>query len=278
MDSRRRAFLTTGLLGAGAAALSACTPSAAPSAGSTTTARTTASPTPAASGSPSATPSARPTITTPPKPPAPYLSLPGKHFSFDDPRSPWVVVNKRRPLRPVDFVPPDLRQPAVSTSASGELALVNATTATAAESMFAAASADGVGLVLASGYRSHATQLRLYGSYAAARGTADADTASARPGFSEHQTGWAFDLEDSGGACAFLPCFADQPAAQWAAARAAEFGFIVRYRMDQEHVTGYLAEPWHLRYIGVAAALDMRRKGIKNLEDYFGIPAAPGYL
>ena len=62
------------------------------------------------------------------------------------------------------------------------------------------------------------------------RGQADADTASARPGYSEHQTGWAFDIGDGGGACSFQPCFAEQPAAVWAQDNAHRFGFVVRYR------------------------------------------------
>ncbi|QTF72260.1 M15 family metallopeptidase [Arthrobacter woluwensis] len=275
MEPRRRDLLRAGLLGAGALGLAACSP--------TTPPQGSASASPAAAGGISASgsrapsPSASAVPTPKPTPVAPYLSLRGPRHSFEDPRSPWVVVNKHRPLKPVDFAPQDLRAPAVAATATGELALVNATTATAAEKMFAAASQDGVGLVLASGYRSYTTQVGLYQSYANARGTASADTASARPGYSEHQTGWAFDIGDSGGACAFVPCFASTPAAIWAAKRAHEFGFIVRYQMGLEGVTGYLAEPWHLRYIGPEAARDMRARGIKTLEQYFGLPSAPGY-
>jgi len=275
MEPRRRDLLRAGLLGAGALGLAACSPTTPPQ-GSATASGTAAGGV-SASGSRPPSPSVSPSPSVKPVPKAPYLSLSGARHSFDDPRSPWVVVNKHRPLRPVDFIPPDLRAPAVASTAQGELALVNATTATAAEKMFAAASQDGVGLVLASGYRSYTTQVGLYQSYADARGTASADTASARPGYSEHQTGWAFDIGDSGGACAFVPCFASQPAAVWAARRAHEFGFIVRYQMDMEAVTGYLAESWHLRYIGVEAAQDMHSRGIKTLEQYFGLPSAPGY-
>ena len=112
-------------------------------------------------------------------------------------------------------------------------------------------------MTLASGYRSYGTQVVTYNGYVAARGQADADTASARPGYSEHQTGWAFDIGDGGGACGFQPCFADQPAAVWAKANGHRFGFVVRYPWMFHPITGYYYEPWHLRYIGVEAATDM---------------------
>jgi zinc D-Ala-D-Ala carboxypeptidase len=212
-----------------------------------------------------------------PVPPSAAASLPGQ-FSLTDPASPWVVVNKHRPLQPADYAPADLVQPNVPVTASGQARLLNSTTAAAAEVMFAAAARDGVVMVLASGYRSYATQVATYNGYVAARGQADADTASARPGYSEHQSGWAFDIGDGGGACGFEPCFADQPAAVWAKANGHRFGFVVRYPLMFHLITGYYYEPWHLRYIGVEAATDMVRRGINTVEEYFGLEAAPGYV
>lgn len=188
------------------------------------------------------------------------------------------MVNKHRPLKPANYVPADLVQPRVALAVSGEAALLNRTTAAAAERMFAAAAAAGVTMTLASGYRSYATQTATYNGYVSARGRAAADTASARPGYSEHQTGWAFDIGDGGGACSFQPCFAEQPAAAWAKANAHRFGFVVRYPWMLHPVTGYYYESWHLRYIGVEAATDMKKRGIGTLEEYFGLEAAPGYL
>ena len=188
-----------------------------------------------------------------------------------------MVVNKRRPLKPANFTPRNLVQPRISLAVTGEAALLNRTTAAAAEKMFAAAAADGVSMTLASGYRSYATQAATYNGHVSARGQAAADTASARPGHSEHQTGWAFDIGDGGGACAFQPCFAEQPAAVWAKANAHRFGFVVRYPWMFHQITGYFYESWHLRYIGVEAATDMRKRGIATLEEYFGVGAAPGY-
>ncbi|MEN8581689.1 M15 family metallopeptidase [Burkholderia sp. RS01] len=187
------------------------------------------------------------------------------------------MVNKHRPLKPANYVPADLVQPRVALAVSGEAALLNRTTAAAAERMFAAAAAAGVTMTLASGYRSYATQTATYNGYVSARGQAAADTASARPGYSEHQTGWAFDIGDGGGACSFQPCFAEQPAAVWAKANAYRFGFVVRYPFMLHPITGYYYESWHLRYIGVEAAADMKKRGIRTLEEYFGLKAAPGY-
>jgi zinc D-Ala-D-Ala carboxypeptidase len=188
------------------------------------------------------------------------------------------VVNKHRPLAPADYVPKDLVQPLVLLTATGEAALLNSTTAAAAEQMFTAAAREDVVMTLASGYRSYTTQAATYNGYVASRGQAEADTASARPGFSEHQTGWAFDIGDGGGACGFQPCFAGQPAAVWAKANAYRFGFVVRYPLMFHEITGYYYEPWHLRYIGVEAATDMMKRGINTLEEYFGLGAAPAYL
>nr|WP_261792499.1 M15 family metallopeptidase [Arthrobacter sp. PM3] len=253
--------------------------SATPPAGAAASASATSGPVPAGgtAAAPSPSAAAAPTSAAPPATP-PSAAAPGPKHSLTDPRSPWVVVNKHRPLTPAAFVPPDLVRPAVRLATSGEAALLNSTTAAAAVKMFAAAAADGVVLTLASGYRSFATQTATYGSYVRSRGQAEADTASARPGYSEHQTGWSFDIGDGGGACSFQPCFAGQPAAVWAKANAHRFGFVVRYPWMLHDITGYFYEPWHLRYIGVEAARDMSTRGIGTLEEYFGLPAAPGYL
>lgn len=293
----RRAFSRLLLAGTGLAALSACTPAQSftpsgtpgptPGTGtgsSTPTAAASAS-TPPASSSSAPVPESTATATQAPSrvPPSsaarpPSAAAPGPQHSLSDPTSPWVIVNKHRPLSPATFVPPDLARPAVRRATSGEAALVNSTTAAAAERMFAAAAADGVIVTLASGYRSFATQQATYGSYVNSRGQAEADTASARPGYSEHQTGWAFDIGDGSGADSFTPQFKDRPAAIWAKANAHRFGFVVRYPWMLHEITGYFYEPWHLRFIGKEAAGDMRARGIGTLEEYFGLEAAPAYL
>jgi zinc D-Ala-D-Ala carboxypeptidase len=275
----RRSFATLLAAGVGMTALAACTPDNRVATPTSAPSPSGPAPTPAAATTtavPSAAPSDQPPSGAPPsKAPSAALS---QQFSHSDPASQWVIVNKHRPLTPLQFVPADLVQPRVQLAVSGEASLLNSTTAAAAEKLFAAATSAGVTLTLASGYRSFQTQTATYNGYASTRGQASADTASARPGFSEHQTGWAFDIGDGGGACSFEPCFADQPAAVWAKANAYKFGFVVRYPWMLNEVTGYYYEPWHLRFIGIEAATDMSKRGIGTLEEYFGLEAAPGYL
>lgn len=200
-----------------------------------------------------------------------------RQFSLTDPTSPWVLVNKRHQLNPVSYEPADLRSPAMPSGTGGEAALLRAEAGTALVRMAAAAALDGVGITLLSSYRSYSTQVAVYNGYVASTGVADADTKSARPGYSEHQTGMAFDVGDAGGACAFDPCFANQPTAVWAAASAHRYGFLVRYQARRSGVTGYLAEPWHLRYVGIELASDLMARGFRTFEEYLGLPAAPGY-
>lgn len=120
-----------------------------------------------------------------------------------------------------------------------------------------------------SGFRSYETQAGLYQSYVNQDGQAAADTYSARAGYSEHQTGLAFDLLDSYGNLLEEPV-----ASQWLADNAHHYGFIVRYLPGKESSTGYMAETWHVRYIGQEAT-DIYNSGL-TLEEYFGVPGG-GY-
>lgn len=185
-------------------------------------------------------------------------------------------MNKRRPLAPLDYAPADLRRPDVATPTSFDL--LRPDTAEAVEDMFAAAAADGVDLAMVSGYRSFADQESTYaywvGQYG---GPAGADTVSARPGYSEHQTGLAFDIAQADGACTLVLCFQDTPAGQWAAANAADFGFILRYPFGFHQITGFSSESWHFRYVGRDVSLAMKAAGTRTLEEHFGLPPAPSY-
>ena len=114
-----------------------------------------------------------------------------------------------------------------------------------------------------SGFRSYATQAKLYQSYVNREGQAAADRYSARPGYSEHQTGLAFDAIGTNG-----HLVEDESAAQWLLDHAADYGFVVRYLKGKESVTGYMHEEWHLRYVGKEAK-EIAASGL-TLEEYYG--------
>lgn len=191
-----------------------------------------------------------------------------------DPASIHVLVNKKNPLRPVDWAPSDLTVPAVPATRDGLTLRAEATEA--AEDLFAAAAADGVELSLVSAYRSHGYQQGTYAGWVDRHGQSGADRISARPGYSEHQTGLAMDVGAADGDCTLKTCFADTPAGQWVADHAAGHGWIVRYPDGAEDVTGYSHEPWHLRYLGAAAAADVVRSG-GILETAWSVAPAPAY-
>lgn len=148
-------------------------------------------------------------------------------FYFED----ILVVNKKHPL-PSDYNP-----------------LENEDAARAVKQLIADMQKQGYDISSNySGYRSYAYQAQLYNQYTATYGQAAADTFSARPGFSEHQSGLAFDLLNQQGQLVEAPSESD-----YIANNAHKYGFIVRYLPGKEASTGYQAEPWHLRYVGEKA-------------------------
>jgi zinc D-Ala-D-Ala carboxypeptidase len=180
-----------------------------------------------------------------------------------------VLVNKSHPLNPLRYVPADL------VNARGSGYYLRSEAAGALNTLFNAASSAGHGLAIVSGYRSYDTQASLYDYYVRTYGQAYADTISARPGYSEHQTGLAVDVGNASGSCGLSTCFGETPAGHWVAANAYRFGYIVRYPNGYTGTTGYSYEPWHLRYVGPTIAADMRARNFPTLEHYFkGNPSA----
>ena len=114
-----------------------------------------------------------------------------------------------------------------------------------------------------SGFRSYETQEKLYQEYVVEDGQETADRESARPGYSEHQTGLAFDVIGTNG-----DLVTEEKAAQWLLDHAADYGFVVRYLKGKEKETGYMAEEWHLRYVGKEAK-EIAESGL-SLEEYYG--------
>lgn len=109
----------------------------------------------------------------------------------------------------------------------------------------------GLNLFAQSNYRSYARQETLYNNYVKSKGQVAADRESARPGFSEHQTGLAIDFIIPGQT---LEQFYLSNEFIWLKDNAYKYGFILRYPEDKENITGYIYEPWHYRYVGKEVA------------------------
>ena len=132
--------------------------------------------------------------------------------------------------------------------------------------MNATAKSIGLNIWIASGYRSYNTQKYLYNNYVARDGVIAADTYSARAGHSEHQTGLAFDLNSVSAS------FGNTDEGIWIKDNCYLYGFIIRYPKGKEKITGYMYEPWHLRYVGKELAEKLYNNGDwLTLEEYFGI-------
>ncbi|WP_051540278.1 M15 family metallopeptidase [Ruminococcus sp. FC2018] len=160
-----------------------------------------------------------------------------------------LVVNKSYPL-PADYNPGGLTPE----------------TAAAFEKMRQAAALDGIQLWICSGFRSYYTQQNLFAQYCWRDGTEKAETYSARPGHSEHQTGLAIDVN-----YASSWQFDNTPEAKWLAEHCNDYGFIIRYKPGKEQYTGYVAESWHIRYLGdVELCKTIEASGL-CLEEYLGI-------
>lgn len=99
-------------------------------------------------------------------------------------------------------------------------------------------------LEIGSGFRSYEYQKNLYSKYCKEYGNEKTDSFSARPGHSEHQSGFAIDLRP------INDSFINTKEGMWVDSNCFKYGFVIRYPQNQEHITGYKYEPWHLRYVG----------------------------
>ncbi|MEX2783808.1 LD-carboxypeptidase LdcB/DacB [Streptococcus sp. H49] len=168
-----------------------------------------------------------------------YYSIQGKYDQI-------LVVNKNYPLSP--------------TYNPGENGTAKAAFVRMRDDMIKQGYNVGYGY---SGFRSYSTQAELYQSYVNRDGQTAADRYSARPGYSEHQTGLAYDLTDKSGAL-----LEDKAASDWLRKNAHKYGFVVRYQSGKEAITGFMEEPWHVRYIGKEAQ-EIYESGL-SLEEYYG--------
>ncbi|MGH1524563.1 M15 family metallopeptidase [Leifsonia sp. L25] len=184
-------------------------------------------------------------------------------------------MNKPRPLNPITYKPASLVYP--------EVPYVNhqpmrPEVAEALVAMFHAGKAEaGLEFSVQSAYRSFESQTGVYNDDVARHGMAYADTDTARPGHSEHQTGLAVDISAVPAKCSLDACFAHTPQGEWLAANAWRFGFLLRYPADKVAVTGFAFEPWHFRYIGVPLATQLKSTNVTTLEEFFGVPGGTEY-
>lgn len=149
----------------------------------------------------------------------------------------------------------------------GTLRLQQADSARALEEMFAAAKEEKINLLAISGYRSYSKQDRIYEKKTKKVGEEKANEYVAKPGTSEHQLGLAMDLGEKNVHTSLTESFANTKAGIWLVDNAHRFGFIVRYQKNWEEITGYLYEPWHVRYVGIDHASAMYKENIP-MEEY----------
>lgn len=194
-----------------------------------------------------------------------------------DPAAPPLLVNRTHAL-PEDYHPGDLvllrnALPESVVYVKGSEIEGDRTAVAALEAMFRAAIGDGVGdWQISAGYRSIAYQKKLFDNKVAEyrqegmsgdRARSAARKTVADPGTSEHHTGLAFDITTPG------KSFLGTPQQKWLHEHCWEHGFIIRYQEGKEDLTGFVAECWHVRYVGTAHSIPMRDQGL-CLEEYLG--------
>ncbi|MGN0639606.1 MAG: D-alanyl-D-alanine carboxypeptidase family protein [Oscillospiraceae bacterium] len=124
--------------------------------------------------------------------------------------------------------------------------------------------ASGYTMSIVSGFRSYRTQTAIYNRNVANYGEEEANSWSAKPGESEHQTGLAIDITS------LEQSYGDTEEGQWLAENCHKFGFIIRFQKEKEAITGYIYEPWHVRYLGESTARLVHDSGLA-LEEFLGV-------
>lgn len=186
------------------------------------------------------------------------------------PDSVTVLINKELGL-PEDYVPENLVVPEVRFSFSGyqEKKLMREDAAAALEELFLAAEEEGLSLFAVSGYRSYARQKGIYERNVAKNGAERTNQFSAKPGYSEHQSGLTMDVSTNSINYRLDEAFGGTPEGKFLAEHAHEYGFIIRYPEGKSDITGFAYEPWHIRYVGKELAKELFEDGI-TMEEYYG--------
>ena len=188
-----------------------------------------------------------------------------------DPDDPYLLlVNKTHPLDDT-YKPDDLAD--IKYFAADRDAAARYMRKEAAEhfhQMSEAAAVEGHEIVITTAYRSYGFQSVLWNNYVEKHGEAEANTFSARPGQSEHQTGLCTDVSSPSVNYQLTTDYADTEEGRWLAEHCHEYGFIIRFPLGKEEITGYQYEPWHIRYVGTEAAAYIHQEQI-TLEEYLNV-------
>lgn len=178
-----------------------------------------------------------------------------------------ILVNKhnRAPSVPVALVKPDVPP---TREGLEENIYMQPEAAAALEELFDGAKQEDVILYATSGFRSYSTQKAIFERKLEKMSEKAANASVAKPGYSEHQTGLAMDVEGhSSLGSGLVEDFGETPEGIWLAENCHRYGFIVRYPKGKTDITGYIYEPWHIRYVGKEAAAEIAALDV-TFEEY----------
>ena len=174
-----------------------------------------------------------------------------------------MMVNKTYSL-PSDYMPVDtVESPEGKTNTCNKC--INKIAYKSFLNMQADAKALGLNIYIASGYRPYVSQNKIYNNYIKRDGKKAADTYSARPGFSDHQTGLAIDVDNT---ISSFENFTNTKEYQWMLDNSYKYGFILRYPSAKESITTYQFESWHYRYVGLKLAKKIKASNL-TFDEYF---------
>lgn len=181
-----------------------------------------------------------------------------------DPNKLDIIVNKQNPIYPLNYAPT-----VASASCGSSTARLVADASAALAKMCKAMESSSLEPRVTSSYRSYRDQVATYAYWVSTTERDNAETHSARPGYSEHQTGTTVDFAVEGGPS--LDDFCNTAEQRWITEHAHEYGFIQRYTKANEAETGYAPECWHLRYVGTDVAQSYTTSGASSLETYWNV-------
>ena len=184
-----------------------------------------------------------------------------------DPTDALILVNKynKAPAVPITLVKPNVTP---TKEAFSENIYMQPEAAAALEALFQGALEDGITLYATSGFRSYTTQKAIFDRKSETKSEKSVNASVAKAGYSEHQTGLAMDVEGlSSLGSGLVQDFGETPEGKWLAEHCHEYGYILRYPKGKTQITGYIYEPWHIRYVGREAAAEIHELDI-TFEEY----------